>query len=113
MDNQRGRVLEMITQLRLEGNTALAQDLENAMREGRYLPAHGVSSLAAQRAEAQKKAEEPPAKAPIPDIQIPVRLSAPLEGPDPYAAYQPTGDPAYAPQDPAQQRIQQLQRNYR
>ena len=113
MDNQRGRVLEMITQLKMEGNLSLANDLEDAIREGRYLPAQGISSLAAQREEAKKAAEELPAKAPIPNIQFPVRLSAPLDAPDPYAAHQPFPGSAYPPQDPANERIQQLQRNYR
>jgi tetratricopeptide (TPR) repeat protein len=106
MDHQRGKVLEMITNLRLEGNEKLATDLEEMVRQGQYLPPKGLQALIAPEAAAQ---ETPAQQASAKDnIQYPVRLSAPLDG--------PVGIPSGQTYDPnamtAAQRIRQLQRNY-
>jgi len=103
MDHQRGRVLEMITNLRMEGNEKLAADLEEMIRQGRYLPPDGIQSLINPKpvraeGEVAAAASEP---AP-PSMNYPVRLSGKLDGSAPTAE-----QPAVTGAD----RIRQLQRN--
>ncbi|HLF19107.1 MAG TPA: tetratricopeptide repeat protein [Candidatus Omnitrophota bacterium] len=106
MDHQRGKVLEMITGLRLEGNEKLATDLEKMIREGHYLPPKGLQSVLAPRTAA--KEEEAPAEEPaIENIKYPVRLSGRLDESQSSMAAEPAPNAMTAAE-----RIRQLQRNY-
>lgn len=106
MDHQRGRVLEMITNLRMEGNEKLASDLEEMIRKGRYLPPNGIQSLInpkplREEGETVQEVKEAPA-----NMNFPVRLSGKLDGSAPGAPV-----PAEQAVITGADRIRQLQRN--
>jgi tetratricopeptide (TPR) repeat protein len=106
MDHQRGRVLEMITNLRQEGNDALAKDLEDMIRNGRYLPPEGMQALINPAAKKPGGVAAATAPEPEADITYPVRLSGRLGTAGPAAL------PAGADQAgvTGSERIRQLQR---
>jgi len=113
MDHQRGQVLDMITQLKVDGNQKLARDLEDMIREGKYLPSKGVKSLVAKREKLKKAAAAQPEKPAIPNFKYPVRLSGRLDQAY-YSNPTPSGANPYLQQGiTSSERIHQLQRNYR
>jgi len=115
MDHQRGRVLEMITSLRQEGRDNLATNLEDVIREGRYLPTKGVESLIeSQNSRMRGTLAKDKPYAP-PNINYPVRLSGKLDRGYPATVQQQAiGRQPYPYQGTmtGAQRIRQMQQNY-